>query len=223
MSKAEKITANVETKKTLSQNKMQKMSQKFLARQKKIKSIALKLFIAQGYENTSLKDIIKKSGGSFSDIYTTFKNKHSLFISVIDDVLEEKCTEYSKILSENLSLKETLLVFSLNAMQTFSSKKTLALVKIIYSQLYKQSNHILIEHFRQRKYKVPEQILIDYFKKCPPPLCDEAQKYAELFFIMLRGKCVEEVLLSDTPMMIDKEKQEEYAKFIVDFFLKALQ
>lgn len=201
--------------------KTHKMSQKFLVRQEKIKAVALKLFITKGYEDTSLKDIIKKSGGSYSDIYTTFKNKQGLFVNVIEDVLDKKRVEYGQIFKKNLSLHDTLYTFSINIMNTFLQKETLALVKIIYSQLYNQSNRILVEHFENNKEKIPERALIDYFKSCPKPLCDEAEKYAELFFAMLKGSLEKSFFYEIR--IIDKEEQEKRAKFVVDFFIKALQ
>ena len=198
-----------------------KMTSKFLARQEKIKKVALNLFLTQGYEETSLKEIIKKSGGSFSDIYSTFQNKEGLFVGVINDILTAKREIYSKILNKNLPLREFLYEFSTSVMRMFLQKRALRLVKIIYSQLYKQSNRALIEHFKQNKENIPEQTLVKYFANCPPPLCDEAQRYAELFFNMLKGKCLEEAFFFDKPLMSKKE-QAEHCEFVVNFFIKAL-
>lgn len=198
-----------------------KMTPKFLARQEKIKKVALNLFLTQGYEETSLKEIIKKSGGSFSDIYSTFQNKEGLFVGVINDILTAKREIYSKILNKNLPLREFLYEFSTSVMRMFLQKRALRLVRIIYSQLYKQSNRALIEHFKQNKENIPEQTLVKYFANCPPPLCDEAQRYAELFFNMLKGKCLEEAFFFDKPLMSKKE-QAEHCKFVVNFFIKAL-
>lgn len=198
-----------------------KMTPKFLARQEKIKKVALNLFLTQGYEETSLKEIIKKSGGSFSDIYSTFQNKEDLFVGVINDILTAKREIYSKILNKNLPLREFLYEFSTSVMRMFLQKRALRLVKIIYSQLYKQSNRALIEHFKQNKENIPEQALAAYFANCPPPLCDEAQRYAELFFTMLKGKCLEEAFFFDKPLM-SKKGQAEHCEFVVNFFIKAL-
>lgn len=198
-----------------------KMTPKFLARQEKIKKVALNLFLTQGYEETSLKEIIKKSGGSFSDIYSTFQNKEGLFVGVINDILTAKREIYSKILNKNLPLREFLYEFSTSVMRMFLQKRALRLVRIIYSQLYKQSNRALIEHFKQNKENIPEQTLVKYFANCPPPLCDEAQRYAELFFTMLKGKCLEEAFFFDKPLMSKKE-QAEHCEFVVNFFIKAL-
>lgn len=198
-----------------------KMTPKFLARQEKIKKVALNLFLTQGYEETSLKEIIKKSGGSFSDIYSTFQNKEGLFVGVINDILTAKREIYSKILNKNLPLREFLYEFSTSVMRMFLQKRALRLVRIIYSQLYKQSNRALIEHFKQNKENIPEQTLVKYFANCPPPLCDEAQRYAELFFTMLKGKCLEEAFFFDKPLM-NKKEQAEHCEFVVNFFIKAL-
>lgn len=225
---SEKIQAKGKTHKGKSASKASesevlqpKMTPKFLARQERIKKVALNLFLTQGYEETSLKEIIKKSGGSFSDIYSTFQNKEGLFVGVINDILTAKREIYSKILNKNLPLREFLYEFSTSVMRMFLQKRALRLVKIIYSQLYKQSNRALIEHFKQNKENIPEQTLVKYFANCPPPLCDEAQRYAELFFNMLKGKCLEEAFFFDKPLMSKKE-QAEHCEFVVNFFIKAL-
>ncbi len=198
-----------------------KMTPKFLARQEKIKKVALSLFLTKGYDETSLKDIIKKSGGSFSDIYATFENKQSLFISVCNDMLKANREIYGKLLEKKLPLREFLYEFSTQLMSLFLKKRAMGLARIMYSQLYNKSNQDLIEHFKQNRENIPEQTIVQYFKGCEPPLCDEAQRYAELFFTLLKGKCMEEMFFYGRAVMSKKE-QEEHCKFVVDFFVKGL-
>ena len=198
-----------------------KMTPKFLARQEKIKKVALSLFLTKGYDETSLKDIIKKSGGSFSDIYATFENKQSLFISVCNDMLKANREIYGKLLEKKLPLREFLYEFSTQLMSLFLKKRAMGLARIMYSQLYNKSNQDLIEHFKQHRENVPSQTIVQYFKGCKPPLCDEAQRYAELFFTLLKGKCMEEMFFYGRAVMSKKE-QEEHCKFVVDFFVKGL-
>ena len=198
-----------------------KMTPKFLARQEKIKKVALSLFLTKGYDETSLKDIIKKSGGSFSDIYATFENKQSLFISVCNDMLKANREIYGKLLEKKLPLREFLYEFSTQLMSLFLKKRAMGLARIMYSQLYNKSNQDLIEHFKQNRENVPSQTIVQYFRGCEPPLCDEAQRYAELFFTLLKGKCMEEMFFYGRAVMSKKE-QEEHCKFVVDFFVKGL-
>lgn len=61
-------------------NKGKQLSKKVLDRQEKIKAVALELFLTKGFKETSLNEIIKQSGGSFSNIYNTYKNKEGLFL-----------------------------------------------------------------------------------------------------------------------------------------------
>lgn len=53
-------------------------------RYKLILDAALELFLAKGYEATSLSDIIELSGGSLSSVYKYFDNKESLFLRIIE-------------------------------------------------------------------------------------------------------------------------------------------
>ena len=220
-SKIQTNSSKINKKSQADDSKAQKMTPKFLARQEKIKKVALSLFLTKGYDETSLKDIIKKSGGSFSDIYATFKNKQSLFISVCNDMLKANREIYGKLLEKKLPLREFLYEFSTQLMSLFLKKRAMGLARIMYSQLYNKSNQDLIEHFKQNRENIPEQTIVQYFKGCEPPLCDEAQRYAELFFTLLKGKCMEEMFFYGKPLMSKKE-QEEHCKFVVDFFVKGL-
>ncbi len=197
-----------------------KKSARFLARQKKIKRVALRFFLAKGYEGTNVRDIIKTSGGSFSDIYGTFKDKQGLFVGVLSDLLSVKRNIYTKLLNKNLPMREFLYKFSIDIMGTFLEKKALHLAKIIYSQLYKRSNRALIEYFKENKENAPGKVLVSYFQRCEPPLCDEAQRYAELFFTMLKGRCVDELFFHERVM--SKQEQEQHCAFVVDFFIRGL-
>ncbi len=55
-------------------------SKKVLARKEKIKNVAFDLFLTKGFQETSLSDIIKLSGGSYSNIYDSFHSKEGLFL-----------------------------------------------------------------------------------------------------------------------------------------------
>lgn len=55
-------------------------SKKVLARKEKIKNVAFDLFLTKGFQETSLSDIIKLSGGSYSNIYDTSIVKKGYFL-----------------------------------------------------------------------------------------------------------------------------------------------
>ena len=83
-------------------------SQKVLARQEKIKAVALELFLTKGYQETSLSDIIKLSGGSYSNIYDGFKSKEGLFFEILDDICKK---HFHLIYSKTQEIKNGTLKF----------------------------------------------------------------------------------------------------------------
>ncbi|EIM3960114.1 multidrug efflux system transcriptional regulator CmeR, partial [Campylobacter jejuni] len=113
-------------------------SQKVLARQEKIKAVALELFLTKGYQETSLSDIIKLSGGSYSNIYDGFKSKEGLFFEILDDICKKHFhLIYSKTQEiKNGTLKEILTSFGLAFIEIFNQPEAVAFGKIIYSQVY---------------------------------------------------------------------------------------
>ena len=75
---------------------------------KLILDAALELFLAKGYEATSLSDIIELSGGSLSSVYKYFDNKESLFLRIIElqsKKLDERMNERMRI-NKDLKLQE---------------------------------------------------------------------------------------------------------------------
>jgi transcription regulator protein len=57
---------------------MAKISKRGSERYEKFIQAGLEIFLEKGYEDTSLTDIIEKSGGSLASIYKFFDNKEGL-------------------------------------------------------------------------------------------------------------------------------------------------
>ena len=119
-------------------------SVKVLARQEKIKAVALELFLTKGYTKTSLSDIIKISGGSYSNIYTAYKNKEGLFFEILNDV----CKRHFELLnskikkSKSKKLEDILYYFGLTYVEIFNQEQTTTFGKIIYSQVYNEDKNL---------------------------------------------------------------------------------
>ncbi|EAH4683588.1 multidrug efflux system transcriptional regulator CmeR, partial [Campylobacter coli] len=77
-------------------------SKKVLARREKIKNVAFDLFLTKGFQETSLSDIIKLSGGSYSNIYDSFNSKEGLFFEILDDVCKK---HFDLIASQTQTIK----------------------------------------------------------------------------------------------------------------------
>ncbi|MCH3702542.1 TetR/AcrR family transcriptional regulator [Campylobacter lari] len=120
---------------------IKKLSSKSQARLEKIKQIAAESFLENGYEATNLKDIIKQAGGSFSCVYEHFKSKEGLFEAVLNDFAENHFLAILKKnmqLSPNANLEEFLYQFAKAYLGIFNDAKTIAIVRLLYSEIYNE-------------------------------------------------------------------------------------
>lgn len=62
----------------------------------KIIDVAYRLFLDRGYENVSMNDIVKESGGSLATLYKHFGNKSQLLIHVLEQKSEELFGEWGR-------------------------------------------------------------------------------------------------------------------------------
>lgn len=89
-------------------------TQKTKDRYELIISAGLELFLKNGFTNTSLNDIINKSGGSLSTIYKLFGSKEGLFKAIIDRGVQKIHSDISKKISleDSDDLEEFLYKFA---------------------------------------------------------------------------------------------------------------
>lgn len=76
-----------------------------------ILDVSLKLFLENGYENTTIQDIINNLGGlSKGAVYHHFKGKEELLLAVSDKLFTSpKCNVYQQIIQDNsLNAKEKM-------------------------------------------------------------------------------------------------------------------
>ncbi|EMZ6563492.1 TetR/AcrR family transcriptional regulator [Campylobacter jejuni] len=198
-------------------------SQKVLARQEKIKAVALELFLTKGYQETSLSDIIKLSGGSYSNIYDSFKSKEGLFFEILDDICKKHFhLIYSKTQEiKNGTLKEILISFGLAFVEIFNQPETIAFGKIIYSQVYDKDRH-LANWIENNQQNFSYNILMDFFKQQDNSYMKKnAEKLAVLFCTMLKEPYHHLNVLINAPLK-NKKKQKEHVEFVVNVFLNGI-
>ncbi|MFY4755094.1 TetR/AcrR family transcriptional regulator [Campylobacter jejuni] len=198
-------------------------SQKVLARQEKIKAVALELFLTKGYQETSLSDIIKLSGGSYSNIYDSFKSKEGLFFEILDDICKKHFhLIYSKTQEiKNSTLKEILTSFGLAFLEIFNQPETVAFGKIIYSQVYDKDRH-LTNWMENNQQNFSYNILMDFFKQQDNSYIKKnAERLAVLFCSMLKEPYHHLNVLINAPLK-NKKEQKEHVEFVVNVFLNGI-
>jgi AcrR family transcriptional regulator len=69
---------------------------------------ATRLFLKNGYENTSVDEIIQKAGGSKSHVYQEFGGKEGLFLAVVSHLCDKVQLSIALVPVNNLSPEEGL-------------------------------------------------------------------------------------------------------------------
>ncbi|EAO7196740.1 TetR/AcrR family transcriptional regulator [Campylobacter coli] len=198
-------------------------SKKVLARREKIKNVAFDLFLTKGFQETSLSDIIKLSGGSYSNIYDSFNSKEGLFFEILDDV----CKKHFDLIAsqtqtiKDKNLKEFLTSFGLTFVDIFNQVQTVAFGKIIFSQVYDKHKHVenWIENNQQN---FSYNILMDFFKQQNNSYMKKnAEKLAVLFCTMLKEPYHHLNVLINARLK-NKKEQKEHVEFVVNVFLNGI-
>ncbi|MBT0815315.1 TetR/AcrR family transcriptional regulator [Campylobacter lari] len=200
-----------------------KLSSKSQARLEKIKQIATESFLKNGYEATNLKDIIKQAGGSFSCVYEHFKSKEGLFEDILNDFAENHFLATLKKnmkITNKLSLEEYLYQYSLAYLKIFNNKKTISIVRLLYSQIY-NDKFDFSSWFKGNNRKEVENVLRKRFEIENEHLASNAEFLSVTFCAMLRGTFFMQSIFGNKVLM-DKKEQEEHASKIVKLFISGI-
>ena len=73
-----------------SNSKKHRISSRGQQRKAKILSAATRLFLSEGYGETSIDAIVEKSGGSKATLYSYYPTKADLFRAVVDSIVTKK-------------------------------------------------------------------------------------------------------------------------------------
>lgn len=103
--------------------------------EQKILKVAKKIFVKQGFQKTSLRNIAKNADITLSNFYNYFLNKDALFVALLDSVLSdfERLIEYGR----NYRPEE-------QPFETLETKKEQVRLAINYIDKKRQELHLLL-------------------------------------------------------------------------------
>ncbi|MGP1359827.1 TetR/AcrR family transcriptional regulator [Campylobacter sp.] len=204
------------------------ISEKGKKRYELIVKTALKLFLKNGYEKTSLSDIVAISGGSLSSIYTFFENKEGLFKAIIEQEIDSLIKEIDEKIDLKIShgLEEFLTKFATIIFSIICTKKNISLGKIMMSEGSKNGGKLGRVFLDQILNKI-DLVLINFFEK------DEIKaklnpkftaKFAAKSFIqsVIGVYYYDSLMLNEEPQLSKKEREEHIA-LCVELFLNGIQ
>ena len=104
-------------------------------RQSAILDAAESLFLEQGYERTSLAEIVKRSGGSLATLYELFGNKQGLLHAIATRWCDEAMLRsLDDDASRELSNVETLKAYAHRQSELMESPRAVALMRMLISE-----------------------------------------------------------------------------------------
>ena len=203
------------------------ISEKGKKRYELIVKTALELFLKNGYEKTSLSDIVAISGGSLASIYTFFESKEGLFQAIIEQEIDALIKEVDERIDLKIShsLEEFLTKFATIIFSIVCNKKNISLGRIMMSEGSKNGG-LLGRAFLDQILNRIDLVLINFLKR------DEVK--AELnpkFPVKFAAKCFmknviglyyfDSLMINKEPKLSKKER-EEHVALCVELFLNGI-
>ena len=203
------------------------ISEKGKKRYELIVKTALDLFLKNGYEKTSLSDIVAISGGSLASIYTFFESKEGLFQAIIEQEIDALIKEVDERIDLKIShsLEEFLTKFATIILSIVCTKKSVLLSRTMISESSKNGGKLARVFLDQILNRI-DLVLINFFER------DEIKaqlnpKFPAKFITKCFKQCViglcyyDSLMLNEEPKLSKKER-EEHVALCVELFLNGI-
>lgn len=126
----------------------------------KIVSTAWKLFYEQGYDDTTVDDIVFESGTSKGSFYHYFSGKDAL-LSTLSYLFDEKYEELMTCFTEDMNCFDKLVFLNKEAFRMIENSVSIDLLaQLLSSQLITKSEVHLLDHNRTY-YKLLRKIILE--------------------------------------------------------------
>lgn len=178
----------------------------------RIVSAAWKLFYEQGYDDTTVEEIVEESGTSKGSFYHYFSGKDAL-LSSLSDLFDDKYQELIPTLREDMDSFEKLMYLNQELFLMIDNSVSLDLVARMYSsQLVTAGEKHLMDHNRVY-YKLLRQIVSEGQKK------GELKADATVNEIVKAYALCERALIYDWCISNGDYSLSQYAKTMMPIFL----
>ena len=178
----------------------------------RIVSAAWKLFYEQGYDDTTVEEVVEESGTSKGSFYLYFSGKDAL-LSSLSDLFDDKYQELIPTLEEDMDSFDKLMYLNQELFLMIDNSVSLDLVARMYSsQLVTAGEKHLMDHNRLY-YKLLRQIVSEGQKK------GELRDDATVNEIVKAYALCERALIYDWCISNGDYSLSQYAKTMMPIFL----
>jgi len=184
---------------------------------------AIKLFMGEGYENTSMEAVAKKAGVSKLTIYSHFADKEELFREVIRHRCDAFSMSGSYMSLVDKPVTEALMLVSRTFATHVLSPDSLRLHRVMQTEA--QRHPELIHSFYEvgpKRVKAAFAELLSAWNKQKKLSIPDPMKATEQFFTLVKGEMHMKLMLRVIPHPSPKEI-EKHIEASVAMFLAAYQ
>jgi len=186
-----------------------------------ILKVALQLFLEKGYENTSLQDIIKASGGSLATIYKYFDGKDGLFYAILRHQIHifESSAKNSLKIDEKLEVKDYLRSFGEFFINAIYDRQNLQLFRIIMIESFRDGGK-MSDFFNNYAMTSLNNMLAVYFKKNSDKFRFSDHHFlASTFIALIRRNYMFDTVVSKSDTENAKKEKLASLDSMIDIFL----
>ena len=205
-----------------------KITQRSAERKEKFIQAGMEIFLEKGYENTSLTDIIKKSGGSLASVYKFFENKEGLFRAIVERGFDDFRTQIDEKIDLSLShkLEDFLIKFASIFFDIICDKETTLISRVMMSEGAKNDGLLGKEFLDQILSKI-DKILIDFFEREDIRVqlnpCISPYVAAKAFAAVVREPYHYNAILLNEDITLNEKEREEHLKTSINIFLHGIK
>ena len=183
---------------------------------KKIVSAAWRLFYEQGYDSTTIDDIVEESGTSRGSFYHYFEGKDAL-LGTLSEVFDEKYEELLETMSPDMPSFDKLMYLNQELFAMIENTISLDLLARLYStQLVTNSEKHLLDHNRVY-YRVIRRIAAEGQRSGELSQDMTANEIAKIYALCERG------LLYDWCLCGGEYSLKNYARRMMPMFLSGIR
>ncbi|MGD8319196.1 MAG: TetR/AcrR family transcriptional regulator [Gemmatimonadota bacterium] len=196
--------------------------EKGLKRRELFLEAATEAFSRNGYEGTSLQDIVAEAGGSLATLYRMFGNKEGLFQAVIDHKFQSVFGQGDTLKVEGHSTREVLTELGMALLEMMLSEAAVAMHRLMITQANRTS--ALREGFMEMAPDRAKNALADYFSVevgAKRLVMEDCETSAVQFIGMVKGDILMRRLLGEELRLSNKQRRALVAN-AVEIFLNGV-
>ncbi|MBY0564269.1 MAG: TetR/AcrR family transcriptional regulator [Hyphomonadaceae bacterium] len=184
-----------------------------MARKQAFLDAARQVFLANGYEQASVNDIVRKAGGSLATLYAQFGNKEGLFLATLKEQHELLLAAMTPARIDHLNLEDGLQAIGEQFLRAVLSRDNLTFLRLVIAEGRKFPDSAL-KYMTSGGERV-RSVVRNHLAKHAPAL--DADATASFFIEALRSRHHYHALVDDGYVLSDGALIEHVGR-VVGFF-----